>query len=204
VEEGARGERLVERLAKAIPGIRVGAYTEKPEPFMGPLVREQAARSAIAAQHKLLELGARGIVPMTQVHGAFVTPGLIDVTNVRNVPDEEIFAPLLQVIRVRSFDEAIGQANNTRFGLCAALLTEDPSLYEPFFARIRAGVINLNRPTTGASSALPFGGVGLSGNHRPSAYLAADYCSYPIASMEADQLSAPAQLPPGLAIGGKG
>ena len=49
------------------------------------------------------------------------------------------------------------------------------------------GVINWNRPTNGASSAAPFGGVGLSGNHRPSAYYAADYCAYPVASSEMDQ-----------------
>jgi succinylglutamic semialdehyde dehydrogenase len=48
-------------------------------------------------------------------------------------------------------------------------------------------VINWNRPTNGASSAAPFGGVGLSGNHRPSAYYAADYCAYPVASNEMEQ-----------------
>ena len=58
--------------------------------------------------------------------------------------------------------------------------------YDVFWANIRAGVINWNKPTNGASSAMPFGGVGLSGNHRPSAYYAADYCAYPVASTEAD------------------
>ena len=109
------------------------------------------------------------------------------IQSIADLPDEEIFAPLLQVLRADSFDDAIRQANRTRFGLCAALLTDNKSLYDTLFTRIRAGVINLNRPTTGASSALPFGGVGLSGNHRPSAYFAADYCSYPVASMEQDR-----------------
>jgi succinylglutamic semialdehyde dehydrogenase len=114
---------------------------------------------------------------------AFISPGLLDITQVPS-PDEEIFAPILQLIRVESFDDAIRIANNTRYGLAAGLISDDPTLYDTFFARIRAGVVNFNRPTTGASSALPFGGIGLSGNHRPSAYFAADYCSYPIASME--------------------
>jgi succinylglutamic semialdehyde dehydrogenase len=204
VEDGPRGQRLIESLLATIPGIRVGAYTDRPEPFMGPLVRQQAAERSIAAQRDLIARRAKPLLPMAQTSGAFVTPGVVDVTGVAGVPDEEIFAPLLQVIRVKSFDEAIAKANDTRFGLCAALLTDDPAIYNPFFARVRAGVINLNRPTTGASSALPFGGVGLSGNHRPSAYMAADYCSYPVASMEFPKPAAPAQLPPGLpAVGGK-
>jgi succinylglutamic semialdehyde dehydrogenase len=129
---------------------------------------------------------------------AFVTPGLIDVTGATGVPDEEIFAPLLQVYRVSTFDEALRQTNATAFGLCAALISDDAGLYERFLAHVRAGVINFNRPTTGASSALPFGGIGLSGNNRPSAYHAADYCSYPIASMEQPRPTVPTAPPPGL------
>jgi len=55
---------------------------------------------------------------------------------------------------------------------------------------IRAGVVNWNKPTNGAPSSAPFGGVGLSGNHRPSAYYAADYCAYPVVSSEAEQARA--------------
>ena len=50
---------------------------------------------------------------------------------------------------------------------------------------MRAGVVNWNRPTTGASSSAPFGGIGGSGNHRPSAFYAADYCAFPVAGLEA-------------------
>ena len=99
----------------------------------------------------------------------------------------ELFGPLLQVIRVDDFDEAIAEANNTRFGLSASLVGGNPQEYNRFWANVRAGVINWNRPTNGASSAAPFGGVGLSGNHRPSAYYAADYCAYPVASTEMEQ-----------------
>ena len=201
VEEGPRGEALVERLLELIPKIKVGPHTERPEPFMGPLVRPQAAHNALAAQERLLAIGAKALRPMQALSegSAFVTPGLIDVTGI-DAPDEEIFAPLLQVIRVGDFDAAITAANRTAFGLCAGLISNDRSLYTRFFTRVRAGVINFNRPTTGASSALPFGGVGLSGNNRPSASHAADYCSYPIASLEQPAPVLPASLPPGIVL----
>jgi succinylglutamic semialdehyde dehydrogenase len=183
---------------------------------MGPLVRAQAAQNELAAQQRLMEMGAVPLRPMSspssilgstelaEVHppsssSAYLTPGLLDVTDI-TAPDEEIFAPLLQVIRVGDFDAALTAANRTAFGLCAALVSDDAALYQRFFTRIRAGVINFNRPTTGASSALPFGGVGLSGNNRPSASHAADYCSYPIASMEQPAPVLPAKLPPGLQL----
>lgn len=201
VEEGARGEALVERLLELIPKIKVGRHTERPEPFMGPLVRSQAERNALAAQQRLLEMGAKALRPMKGLSedSAFVTPGLIDVSGI-DAPDEEIFAPLLQVIRVADFESALAAANRTAFGLCAGLISNDRALYARFFTRVRAGVINFNRPTTGASSALPFGGVGLSGNNRPSASHAADYCSYPIASLEQPAPVLPASLPPGIVL----
>ena len=62
---------------------------------------------------------------------------------------------------------------------------DDPANWDRFIRRIRAGVVNFNRPTTGAAGDMPFGGLGASGNHRPSAYYAADYCAYPVASFEA-------------------
>src|SRR5207244_5418708 len=106
--------------------------------------------------------------------------------------------PLLQVIRVKSFDEAMTEANNTRYGLVAALFSDDRSLFERFYRRIRAGVVNFNRPTTGATGDLPFGGIGRSGNHRPSGYFAVDYCSYPVASMETATLEDPEKRIPGI------
>ena len=112
---------------------------------------------------------------------------IIDVTAVKDRPDVELFGPLLQIVRVDDFDEAIAEANNTRFGLAASLVGGTPQEYNRFWANVRAGVINWNRPTNGASSGAPFGGVGLSGNHRPSAYYAADYCAYPVASTEMEQ-----------------
>ncbi|RZV33866.1 MAG: aldehyde dehydrogenase family protein, partial [Sphingomonadaceae bacterium] len=95
--------------------------------------------------------------------------------------------PLLQVIKVKNLAEGIAEANNTRFGLSASLIGGTPQDYSKFWASIRAGIVNWNQPTNGASSKAPFGGLGLSGNHRPAAYYAADYCAYPVASSELDQ-----------------
>ncbi len=110
--------------------------------------------------------------------GAFVRPGLIDVTGVET-PDEELFGPVLQVCRVKDFDHALDIANATRFGLAGGLISDDPALWARVKNEMRAGVLNWNRPTTGASGAMPFGGPGLSGSLRPSAYYAADYVAYP-------------------------
>ena len=85
--------------------------------------------------------------------------------------------------------EALARANATRYGLSAGLVSDDPKTWDHFIRRIRAGVVNFNRPTTGAAGDMPFGGLGASGNHRPSAYYAADYCAYPVASFEADAVA---------------
>ena len=69
----------------------------------------------------------------------------------------------------------------------ASLIGGKPQDFEMFWNEIRAGIVNWNRPTNGATSSAPFGGVGLSGNHRPAAFYAADYCAYPVASNEMEQ-----------------
>lgn len=183
--EGALGDAVVEAVAALIPRIPTGRWDENP--YIGPLISDAAAATAHDQVAALEAAGARAIVPFGGIEGrsaAFVTPALLDVTGVV-VPDEEIFAPVLQVQRVPDFDAAVTAANNTRFGLSAGLLTEDDALWERFVLDARAGVVNRNRPTTGAAGAQPFGGIGDSGNHRPSAYYAADYCAYPMASFEA-------------------
>lgn len=101
------------------------------------------------------------------------------------VPDAEIFAPVLTVRRVADWDAAIAAANDTAFGLSAGLISADDAKWEQFLLDSRAGIVNRNRPTTGAAANMPFGGPGESGNHRPSAYYAADYCAWPVASFEA-------------------
>ncbi len=202
VPTGTEGDRFLQALAEATRALRVGPSTDRPEPFMGPVVSAATADRLLEAQKNLLARGAVALVEMRRLKAGtgLVSPALLDVTAVTGRDDEEFFGPLLQVIRVPDFAAALREANNTRYGLAAGLVSDDAALYERFRAEVRAGLINWNQQLTGASSGAPFGGVGRSGNHRPSAYLAADYCSYPVASIEVPELKLPAQLPPGLAL----
>ena len=202
VPSGEEGDRFVALLADLTRALRVGASTDRPEPFLGPVVSAATADRLLAAQNNFIARGAVALVEMRQLKAGtgLLSPGLFDVTAVAGRDDEEFFGPLLQLIRVPDFAAAIREANHTAYGLAAGLISDDAALYAQFFAEVRAGIINWNQQLTGASSGAPFGGVGRSGNHRPSAYLAADYCSYPVASIEVPQLKLPAQLPPGLVI----
>lgn len=195
---GLTGDDLLRRLLDLLRALRVGPATDRPEPFMGPLVSAAAAGRVLATQQELIGRGATALLPCRSLGPALLTPGLVDVTTLRERADEEIFGPLLQVIRVRDFDAALTEANNTAYGLAAGLLCDDAALYQRFRDEIRAGIVNWNQQLTGASGAAPFGGVGASGNHRPSGFFAADYCSHPVASIEIPKLAVPAKLPPGL------
>lgn len=181
----------------------IGAYDETPEPFMGPVISPREASRLLDAQDKLERLGGKVLLRMKQLHQglSFVSPALIDVTGVKDVPDEEFFGPFLQIIRVKNAEESIRVANATAYGLSASLLSDDPALFQQVIGGLKAGLINWNRQTTGASGAGPFGGVGVSGNHRPAGYYSADYCAYPVASVEVDRLILPEKLPPGMVIG---
>jgi len=187
---GPQGEAILEALVALSARLTVGDWDSEAPCFMGSLISAPAAervRSAVAA---LVARGAKTVFKGALPSGlspAYVSPTILDVTDVA-IPDEEIFGPVLQVIRVDDFEAAIARANDTVYGLAAGLVTEDDGLWETFLNRARAGVVNRNRPTTGAAATLPFGGLGASGNHRPSAYYAADYCAYPVCSFEADRL----------------
>ena len=188
--EGVEGDATIEAINTLASRLRIGAWNDDDEPYFGPLISAHAAQSALDAVAGLKARGAATLMPFERLDRseAFVTPGMYDVTGL-DVPDGEIFAPILQIIRVPTFDAAIDAANRTSFGLSAGLLSDDPEHWQRFLARSRAGVVNWNRPTTGAAGNMPFGGLGQSGNHRPSAYYAADYCAYPVASFEAEAVT---------------
>jgi succinylglutamic semialdehyde dehydrogenase len=185
-------EALLEAVTKLAERLILDHPHANPAPFMGPVIDNQAADQL---QEGFLELMLKGGRPIKHLDRPdekkpFLTPAVIDVTAVANRPDAELFGPILQVIRVPDFDAALVEANSTRYGLAASLVGGSPQLYDKFWANVRAGVVNWNKPTNGAPSNAPFGGVGLSGNHRPSAYYAADYCAYPVTSSEAEQARA--------------
>ena len=182
-------DQIVPAVKSLSQRLLVGEPFADPQPFMGTVIDNDAAELLIQSREALLDHGGKDILAMErpQQDRPFLTPGLIDSTDIEDRPDIELFGPLLQVIRVKDFDEAIAEANNTRYGLSASLVGGTPEDFERFWIEARAGIVNWNRPTNGASSAAPFGGIGLSGNHRPAAYYAADYCAYPVASTEMAQ-----------------
>ncbi len=200
VPEGEAGDRFIDALATAMGSLRVGLPADRPEPFVGPLISAEAAANLLGEYERLLQRGASCVVPLRSDprSPALLHPGLIDVTGLPERGDTELFGPLLQIVRVPDFDAAIEEANRTAYGLAAGLFSDDRASFERFWREVRAGVVNWNRQTTGASGRLAFGGVGRSGNHRPAGGWAVDYCSDPIASLEAARLEAPANLPPGV------
>ncbi|MBL8656870.1 MAG: succinylglutamate-semialdehyde dehydrogenase [Altererythrobacter sp.] len=186
-------DSMFDRLIPAVKALAERMIVDEPfadpAPYMGPVIDNETADLLMESFVELISRGGTAILPMRRPREdrPFLTPGLIDSTGIADRPDIELFGPLLQIVRVPDLDAAIAEANATRYGLSASLIGGGPDDYERFWNEIRAGIINWNRPTNGASSAAPFGGVGLSGNHRPAAFYAADYCAYPVASTSMDQ-----------------
>jgi succinylglutamic semialdehyde dehydrogenase len=202
VPRGDQGDRFIQALIKMMSKINVGPYTQKPDPFMGPVISNQAMEALLNAQQALIAKGAKPLVEMKKWgdKGSFLSPGVIDVTEVAEREDKEFFGPLLQLIRVTDFQAAIAEANNTAFGLTAGLLSDNKSDYEHFLLHVKAGIINWNMPMTGNSSGAPFGGIGKSGNNRPSGFYTVDYCNYPVASLEKPKVTLPAKPTPGIVL----
>lgn len=202
VLKGANGDAFIQALAAMVKNIRVGHYKDIPEPFMGPLINEEHALKILEMQSNLIQKKAIPLIEakLLKKGTGLLSPGLIDVSPLSFREDAEIFGPLLQIIRVGNLEEGIREANHTSYGLSAGILTDKKPEYLQFYRGAKAGIINWNTPLTGASSSAPFGGIGNSGNLRPSAYYAADYSSYPVASMEEEVLKMPSTLTPGIKV----
>jgi len=189
IVKSALYDPLIEAVKNLSDRIIVGAPFDDPAPFMGPVIDNAAADGLTESFLYLLSNGGKAIKHLVRADESlpFLTPAIIDTTNVKERPDVELFGPILQVVRVDDFDQAIAEANATRFGLSASLIGGNPNDYNRFWANVRAGIVNWNRPTIGSSLSAPFGGIGISGNHRATGYYAADYCAYPVTSAELEQ-----------------
>ena len=202
IKRGAAGDAFVQRLLQATQQLLIGEWDAEPQPFIGGVISVHAANQMLAAQQRLIELGANVLLELKALrdNSSLLRPGILELTDVADVPDEEYFGPLTMIYRYDDFDEALRLANATRFGLALGLVSPDRALFERLLLEARAGIVNWNKPLTGASSAAPFGGVGASGNHRASAFYAADYCAWPMASLEREQLNLAEKRSPGIVL----
>lgn len=200
VKRGAAGDAFLQRLVVVSARLQPGAWNAEPQPFMGSVISPVAAGHIFAAWQQQVDKGGKVLLGMhwPDRDSAIITPGIIDVTEVNDLADEEVFGPLLQVIRYDSFEQAIAIANNTRYGLSCGLISPQRAQFDQLLLEARAGIVNWNKPLTGAASTAPFGGIGASGNHRASAWYAADYCAWPMASLESPAMALPGSLSPGL------
>ena len=200
VKSGAEGDAFLARLVEVSAKLLPGAWDANDQPFMGGLISEQAAKNVYHVWREHVARGGRSLLDPRLVRAgtSLLTPGIVDMTGVRDVPDEEVFGPLLCIWRYDDFDQAIAMANATRYGLSCGLISPEREKFDQLLLEARAGIVNWNKPLTGAASTAPFGGVGASGNHRASAWYAADYCAWPMASLETPAIVLPEQLSPGL------
>ena len=206
VKRGAAGDAFLQRLVEVAGRLQPGAWNAEPQPFMGSVISPAAAGHIHAAWQQRIDMGGKVLLAMhwPDRDSAIITPGIIEMTDVAKLPDEEVFGPLLQVIRYDEYDQAIRIANQTRYGLSCGLISPQRAQFDQLLLEARAGIVNWNKPLTGAASSAPFGGVGASGNHRASAWYAADYCAWPMASLESPSLALPGSLSPGLDFSAKG
>ncbi|MBX3316727.1 MAG: aldehyde dehydrogenase family protein [Phycisphaeraceae bacterium] len=209
--------KFIPAFCKAASNLIVGDPRATHPVFMGPIINGPSRDAVFAFQKSLQRAGAEILVPSTSIdtpeRGFYLTPGIArvdrftlgsesDLDAGRDAGcDTEVFGPLVRISVVKSLDEAIEQANTTRYGLAASIFTKDHAAAERFLFEARAGCINVNTGTAGASSKLPFGGLGLSGNHRPAGSFSVDYCAYPVAGMIESGPDAP--LPSGMTIDDK-
>lgn len=200
VKRGPQGDAFLTRLVEVASRLTPAAWDAEPQPFIGGLVSPQAAERVLEAFHQHLTRGATALLTpaLLRPGSALLSPGIVEMSDARDVPDEEVFGPLLSVWRYDSFDEAIALANDTRYGLACGLISPDRAQFDQLLLEARAGIVNWNKPLTGAASTAPFGGIGASGNHRPSAWYAADYCAWPMATLESPTFALPDSLSPGL------
>lgn len=190
-----------ERLARVLSGLRVGAPFE-PGVFMGPLASLDAHARLMVARTRSIEAGGERIpIAQPELPPPYTGPGLVRFATLRQqhaYQREETFGPEAALYAFDDLDEAIAAANDSDYGLAAAVMTRDRRSYEHCIGRIRAGLLNWNKGTVGASGRLPFGGTGKSGNDRPAGITATLYCTVAQAHLENDSPFDPTTLPPGM------
>jgi succinylglutamic semialdehyde dehydrogenase len=192
---GKRSDDQISAMMSRTISLRTGLPGDDPPAEVGPVISADAARSLRETYDQMLGLGCETLVPWQDnprrenlVHPVILDASGLDEGGLSQLAALEWFGPMLVIHRVETFEQALTAAAATPYGLSAALLGGDQSLFDQFVNEVGAGVVNWNRATTGAAGVLPFGGLGESGNHRPAGFHAIDFCNDPVASMESDAI----------------
>lgn len=182
-------DQFTDRFYKAAKKLTIGHWSKNP--FMGSLINGAAVEKYIRfqemANRENCESLMRGKALELEYKGHYVTPSihLVKSFDPNSLYQKtEIFGPNVAIYRSSDFDKTIEMVNSTGYGLVMALFTKNKELFETALLSARVGLLNWNRTTNGASSRLPFGGMGKSGNDRPSGHFAIQYCTVPVASLE--------------------
>lgn len=205
----AIADKFIDKFYETAKKLTIGYWKENP--FMGPLINAGAVEKYVRFQEIASREGAERLMrgkALEASHtggrkGYYVTPSICLVDRYREdsvYQKSEIFGPNVAIYRTSDFDEALKINSSTGFGLVTSVFTKQKSLYEETVYRGRSGLVNWNRTTNGASSKLPFGGLGKSGNDRPAADSAVQYCTVPVASLEDPTPFDPKTAPPGLSF----
>lgn len=196
-------DQFTERFYQAAKRLSIGHWSENH--FMGTLINAGAVEKYIRFQEIANRENCESLMrgkPLDLKHkGYYVTPSihLVKKFDPNSVYQKsEIFGPNVAIYQSDNFDDTMGIVNSTGYGLVMALFSRNRELYEEALLKARVGLLNWNRTTNGASSRLPFGGMGKSGNDRPSAHFAIQYCTVPVASLEDPTGFDPSKVLPGM------
>ena len=158
-------EEFVERIAKRAQSMRLGDGMD-PQTEMGPSVDETQFKTVLEYLNIGREDGAKLVCGGERAtgngldKGFFVKPTVFDhVTPDMRIAREEIFGPVLSVMRVKDFEEAMNVANDTEFGLSSSIFSNDAARIFRFVDEIETGMTHINSPTTGGEAHIPFGGI---------------------------------------------
>jgi len=160
-------DKVVERMADRVSKWKLGNGLE-PDVQMGPLVSAQQLKTV----QEYIEIGKRegarlvtgGGRPSGLARGFFVEPTIFDrVRPEHRIAREEIFGPVLSVIRAKDYEQAMEFANASDYGLTSSIYTNDAGRIFDFCERMDAGMVHVNSPTVGGEAQIPFGGMKSSG-----------------------------------------
>lgn len=198
-------EKFMAAFHQAAKNIEIGHWSEKV--FMGALAGQGAVEKYLRfldiAVREGAEIIMRGKSLERKYPGCYVTPSIYKVGKLNKdslYQKTEIFGPNVAVYVTDDFSEALNIVNFGGYGLVTALFSENKDLFDRTLLEAKVGLVNWNRTTNGANSRLPFGGIGKSGNDRPSGHFAIQYCTIPVASLEDSSDFDPSALLPGISL----